>query len=524
MTTLPIGYESYWMLSAAASSYPPLPAESVTEVDVVVVGGGIAGLSAAYELSRAGRTVAVLESDRIAAGVTGHSTAKVTSLHGLLYAHLRHTRGARDARLYARSQQQALEHLVRTAGELGADCELERVPAHTFVESALHVADVRAEADAAREAGLPASFVTRTGLPFPVQAAVRVEEQAQFHPRKYLLALAADLVRRGAHLYERTRVTAFDPGEPCRVWTENGAEVHARDVVVATHYPVFDRALTFSRLVPRRELVVSALLPAGQDPGGTYFSPERGSRSVRTAPYPFTGGQRLLVVTGEKFTPGVTGQGSVAAGYERLAAWTYERFPDARLVHRWATQDNDTKDRLPYIGLFHPAGRNVWVATGFNGWGMTNGVLSGQLLAAHITGAELPPWAELYEPPRLRPREAPSLMRFQSAVAGLYVGDRLRPSYVDSVDEIVPGTGAIVRIQGRRCAVHRTLEGEVRALSPRCPHLGCLVRFNDAEGAWECPCHGSRFGIDGEVLQGPATRPLERRDEDGETACPEPPG
>lgn len=513
MTTLPVGYESYWMLSAAAAPHPPLAAGSEIEVDVAVVGGGVAGLSVAWEVARRGLSVAVLEADRVAAGVTGHTTGKVSSLHGLLYAHLRAKRGAEGARMYAQSQQQAVEHLAAVAERLGVDCELERGPAHTFVESEHHADEVRAEAEAAREAGLPASLVTETGLPFEVCAAVRVEDQAQFHPRKYLLALAEDLQRLGGQIYERTRVMGLDEGEPCRLSTENGAEVIARDVVVATHYPVFDRAVMFSRLEPRRELVVSALLPAGQDPGGSYLTPERGTRSVRTAPYPFGTGQRLLIVTGEKFTPGTTGQGSVGAGYERLAAWTYERFPDARLVHRWATQDNDTTDRVPYIGPFHPASQHTWVATGFGGWGMSGGVLSGQLLAAYITGEPLPPWARLYEPRRLSPREAPAMLRFQSTVAGRFVGDRLRSSYVDSVDEIAPGTGAIVRVRGRRCAVHRTLEGEVRALSPRCTHLGCHVRFNDAEGAWECPCHGSRFDTEGRVIQGPATRPLERRDD-----------
>nr|WP_180218741.1 FAD-dependent oxidoreductase [Streptomyces albus] len=500
------------MLSAAGTPCPPLPPDSRLEVDVAVVGGGIAGLSVAWELSRAGRSVAVLESDRLAAGVTGHTAAKLSALHGLSYSWLRADRGEEAARHYALSQQGAVDHLAAVCARLGVDCELERVPAYTYVESAEHEDEVREEAAAAAEAGLAASFVTGTGLPFPVRAAVRVEDQAQFHPRKYLLALADDIRRHGGLLHERTRVVALDEGEPCVVTAENGGEVAARDVVVATHYPVFDRALMFSRLQPRRELVISALLPAEEDPRGAYLSPERGTRSVRTAPYPFGEGQRLLIVTGETFTPGTPGIGAVAARYERLAAWTYERFPRARLAHRWATQDNETADRVPYIGRFHAAAQHTYVATGFGGWGMSSGVLAGQLLAAHLTGEPLPPWARLYDPVRIRPREGAKALRLQSAVARRFVGDRLRPSYVDSVDEIPPGTGAIVRVRGRRCAVHRTPEGEVRAVSPRCTHLGCLVRFNDAEAAWECPCHGSRFGTDGSVIQGPATRPLEQRD------------
>ncbi|MCF6525360.1 FAD-dependent oxidoreductase [Streptomyces sp. JJ36] len=501
------------MLSAAGETHPPLEPETETETDAVVVGGGIAGLSTAWELARAGRSVVLLEADRIAAGVTGHTTAKLTALHGFSYHRLRRRHGAEGARLYARSQLDAVEHAARVAAELGADCDLERRPAFTYVESAEHAPRMRVEAEAAREAGLPASCVALTGPPFRAQAAVRVEDQLQFHPRKYLLALAADLRRRGGRIHERTRVVALEEGAPCRVRTEHGATVRARDVVVATHYPVFDHAMLFTRLRPRREVVLAATVPEDDDPGGMFLMPERSVRSVHTAPYPFRRGHRLLVVSGERFDPGTAGIGSVNARYERLAAWAYERFPGARPVHRWATQDNHTTDLLPCIGRYHAAARHAYVATGFGGWGMSGGILAGRLLAAQLTGGTLPAWAGLYDPVRLRPRETPALLRRRSLVARHYVADRLRPSYVDSPEEIGPGQGAIVRVRGRRCAAYRTPEGELRAVSARCTHLGCLVRFNDAERAWECPCHGSRFDTDGSVIQGPATRPLEPRDD-----------
>ncbi|GAA2424098.1 FAD-dependent oxidoreductase [Streptomyces macrosporus] len=504
-------HESYWLATAPVTpdiTHPPLEPDSETDTDVVVVGGGIAGLCTAWELARAGREVTVVEADRIAAGVTGHTTAKVTAQHSLIYDDLRRRHGVDGARLYARSQQDAVEHVAAVADELGVDCDLERVPAYTWAESEEQDEKVRAEAEAAAEAGLPASYVTDTGLPFPVRGAVRVEDQAQFHPRRYLLALAEDLVRRGGRIAERTRVVGLEEGEPCRVTAENGATVTARAVVVATHYPVFDRALLFSRLEPHRELVIAASIPEDQDPAGTYITPEDNTRSVRTAPY--GEGRRLLIVTGERFLPGTA---DVVERFERLGAWVAERFPDARVVHRWATQDNDSTDRVPYIGPFHPGARHTYVATGFGGWGMTSGVLSGRLLAAYLTDAELPPWARLYDPRRLPgPREAPSLIGLQATVAKHFVGDRLRSTHVDSVEEIAPGSGALVRIDGRRCAVHRDEAGQLHAVSSRCTHLGCLVHFNEAERAWECPCHGSRFAPDGSVLQGPATRPLEKRD------------
>jgi glycine/D-amino acid oxidase-like deaminating enzyme len=243
---LPGTAESYWMDSTPATGYPPLAGD--VEVDVVVVGGGIAGVCTAWELVRAGRSVAVLEADRIASSVTGYTTAKVSSLHTLIYAKIRNSAGAEAARLYAQSQQQAVDRVVAVAAELGIDCDLERLPGYTYVESADQVDQVHAEVEAAREAGLAASFVTDTGLPFPIAGAVRVENQAQFHPRKYLLALAEDLTARGGRIFERTRAVELDEGEPCRVATEHGATVTARDVAVATHHPVFDRAMLFARL------------------------------------------------------------------------------------------------------------------------------------------------------------------------------------------------------------------------------------------------------------------------------------
>lgn len=507
MNGLPGIAESYWMDSTEPTSYPPL--QDDLTVDVAVIGGGIAGVSAAWELAEAGRTVALLEADRIAAGVTGYTTAKLSSLHSLIYADLRKSFGADAARKYAQSQQDAVEHVAAVSSRLGIECDLERVPGFTYVESPEHVDQVRAEVDAAAEAGLRASFVTDTALPFPVAGAIRVEDQAQFHPRKYLLALAGGLAGRG-RIFERSRAVGLHEGKPCRVTTENGSTVTARDVVVATHYPVFDRALLFGRLLPRRELVVAATIPVERDPGGIYLTKEQNTRSVRTAPY--GDGRRLLIVTGEHFTPGAAA--NVSERWQRLLAWTQERFPGAEVAFRWATQDNDTTDHLPHIGPFHVGARHVYVATGFGGWGMSTGVLAGRLLTALITGAQAP-WAGLYDPRRLHPvREAVPMLKLQAKTAKHFVGDRLRGSHVDSVEAIAPGTGAVLRAGGQQCAVYRDEGGAVHALSARCTHLGCIVHFNDAERAWECPCHGSRFAVDGSVVQGPANRPLERRNID----------
>ncbi|GAA0594728.1 FAD-dependent oxidoreductase [Streptomyces crystallinus] len=474
---------------------------------MVVVGAGIAGLSTGRELARAGLSVVVVEAGRIAQGVTGHTTAKLTALHSLAYDRLLRTRGAEAARLYARSQTDAIEHAAHLVDELGIDCDWERVPAYTYLRDTHRTGELRAEAEAARAAGLPAEFVTETGLPYPVAGAVRLADQAQFHPRTYLLALADDLCAHGGRIHENTTVVDLDEGEPCRVTTGAGATVTARDVVVATHYPVFDRALLFTRLATHRELVVAAPIAADRDPEGMYITPELNTRSVRTAPY--EDGRRLLIVTGESFTPGAQG---TPARFDRLADWAQQHFPGITATHRWAAQDTDPTDQVPLVGRLHPRASHTYVATGFGGWGMSGGIMAGRLLTGLITGERLP-WSDLYDPTRILSavRQAPAFLHHQTKVARHFVGDRLRPPQVKGVSDIEPDSGAVVRVDGERCAVYRDEKGEAHAVSARCTHLGCLVSFNSAERTWECPCHGSRFDTDGKVVQGPATRPLDPR-------------
>ncbi|WP_225847105.1 FAD-dependent oxidoreductase [Streptomyces sp. HPF1205] len=505
---LPGTGESYWTHGTDWTRFAPLTDD--LSVDVAVIGGGIAGLSTAWEAARAGRSVVVLEADRIASGVSGHTTAKVTAQHTLIYDRLRSRHGAEAAALYAASQTDALERIAATVGELGLNCDLERLPAVTYSRDPAQRPKLEAEARAAREAGLDARYTDRTGLPFQVAGAVRVEGQAQFHPLAYMLGLAQDLLARGGTVHERTRVTSLREGEPGRLGTESGATVTARDIVVATHYPVFDRALLFARLKPRRELVVAGPVDAAADPRGMYITEGDGKRSVRTAPLP--DGRRLLIVTGEDFTPGT---GSAAERFRTLDAWMHEHFPVEETAYRWAAQDNDPTDKVALVGPLHPGARHTYVATGFGGWGMTGGVMAGRLISELIAGRP-PRWAGLYDPRRLLPllKEAPTLLAQQAEVAAHFVGDRLRAARHDDLSAVAPGTGAVVRTGGGTYAVYRDEDGAAHVVSARCTHLGCLVAFNDAERVWECPCHGSRFGVDGEVLHGPAVRPLKRRGPD----------
>ncbi|MEV0645236.1 FAD-dependent oxidoreductase [Phytomonospora sp. NPDC050363] len=502
-------HESYWTDTAPSPSYPMLSAD--LDVDVAVIGGGIAGLWTAWELARAGRSVVLVEAERIAGGTTGHNTAQVTALHGLLYSSIAAGLGEETALGHARAQRDALDLLAAAVDSVGADCDFERRSAYTYVTGTDRVDAIHREVDIAQRAGLPAAFVTETGLPFGVTGAIRVENQAQFHPRRFLLALAEDFRRLGGQIFEGTRVVGLEEESRCRVTAESGCVIMSDAVALCTHYPAFDPFMHFSRLVPRSELVMAGPIEAADDPEGMFNTPESGVRSVRTAPY--ADGRRLLIVTGEAHAPGA---GSTRERFDRLATWTAEHFGTDESFRRWSAQDNTTADGLPYIGRLSPGSEHVFAAAGFGGWGMTNGVVAGRLLSDLINGEDTDR-AALYDPARLNPRpEKRDMIRANLAVAGRFLTGRIRRRpRIRTVGDLEPGQGAVMQHKGERCAVYKGDDGEICALSAVCTHLGCIVSFNDAERTWDCPCHGSRFDVDGQVLHGPAIDPLERKDIDG---------
>jgi glycine/D-amino acid oxidase-like deaminating enzyme/nitrite reductase/ring-hydroxylating ferredoxin subunit len=476
---------SLWFKGATPSVRAPL--DSDLTVDVAVLGAGIVGLTTALLLERQGARVAVLEARHLGAGASGYNTAKLSSLHGLTYRSLVRKHGSDAARTYGEANEAGIARVFALAEELGIDCDLRRKPNYTYTEDESDVDQVREEAEVARELGLPASFVGETDLPFPVAGAVRFHDQAEFHPVRYLEGIAAALT---GPLHEGTPATAVDGG---RVGTAGGFGVAAEHVVVATHLTFLDRGLYFARCHPERSYVVAGRTAGA--PAGMYLSTEQPAHSIRAH------GEWLLV-GGESHK---TGQADAAERYARLAAWARERFgiePELQ----WATQDQMPVDGVPYVGRHDPLSSNVWVATGFRKWGLAMGTAAAELLAAQIAGREHP-WTSLFDPQRLRVRaSAGSFVKENANVALRFFGDRVVKRA--GAEAIGPGEGRIVGTGLTQRAVYREEDGTLHELSARCTHLGCIVNWNSAERTWDCPCHGSRFAATGEVVEGPAVRPL----------------
>jgi len=512
MADLPPRASSFWLETAEATAEPTTAAPPGTvpvEVDVAVLGAGIAGLTTAYLLAERGRTVAVVEPRQVAAGTTGHTTAKVTAQHGLNYHRLVERFDRATARDYGQSQLAAFDWLVETVAATGIDCDWEIRDSYVYAERDDQLGELRTEARTAAELGLPAEFVTDPGLPYPVKGAVRFAGMAQFHPGKWLSGLARAVTALGGAVCTGVRAVGLDEGSPCRVRT-TGGEIRAADVVVATHYPIFDRGGYFARLRPTRDLVVAGPVPADAAPPAMYLAADA-SRSVRTAPLP--DGRRLLIVSGGHYRTGTTS--TVLARHAELADWARRTLGLTEVTHRWSAHDLSTVDGLPYVGRYHPLAKHVWVATGFGGWGMTNGTLAGLILADLITGKDNP-WAGRYDPGRVNLPAAAGLARDAVATGRLLVGGYLGTRGGPGVEDLRPGQGTVVWRNAHPVAVSRADDGTLCAVSARCTHLGCIVRWNDAERSWDCPCHGSRFDPRGEVLHGPAIEPLRRRAQPGD--------
>jgi glycine/D-amino acid oxidase-like deaminating enzyme/nitrite reductase/ring-hydroxylating ferredoxin subunit len=490
-------------LESAETRYLPLAGD--LDVDVAVVGAGITGVTAAYLLARDRVRVALLERGGVGHGATGYSTAKLTVGHGLVYRDLVQTLGVDTARGYAASNDEALEQIATIVKERGIDCDFERASNYVYTETQAEVPRLERELAAVRAAGIDAALATETDLPFRIRAAIRIDGQAQFHPWKYVSALADLVVAEGGHVHELTRATGVTSGRPCVVQTPGGS-VRAGHVVCATQLPFLDRGFFFARAHPQKSYVVAG--PVDGAPRGMYISAEEPTRSIRSTPGP--DGSRLLLVAGEGHRPGT--EQDTRVRYGRLERFLADRFDGAAATYQWSTHDYMPVDGLPYIGPLWPGDDRILVATGFAKWGLTKGALAASMLADRILGRPNP-WAKLYDSTRVDVRHSVRGFAQGNAEVGLrFVRDRLRPRPGRAQAEgLAPGEGAVVRVGGRQYAVSRDDDGRLHTLSARCTHLGCIVGWNRADRAWECPCHGSRFAADGTLVQGPATADLPAR-------------
>jgi glycine/D-amino acid oxidase-like deaminating enzyme/nitrite reductase/ring-hydroxylating ferredoxin subunit len=497
---------SVWMATAGVPAETTL--QKNTSAKVCVIGAGIAGLTTAYLLARAGIEVIVLDDGPIGGGMTARTTAHLTNALDDRFYGLERLFGEEGARLAAQSHTSAIDQVEAIVRAEQIDCEFERLDGYLFLPPNGRVKVLDDELPAAHRAGLTGvrrlerapldSFDTGPCLHFP--------RQGQFHPLKYLTGLAQAIEREGGRIYTSTHADEIEGGDHAHVTSTAGYQIRCDAIVVATNSPVNDRMVIHTKQAPYTTYVIGARVPRDAVPAMLlwdapadlweayhYIRIERGEQAD------------VLIVGGEDHKTGQQHDGAQRWG--KLEQWTRNRFPMLEEIeYRWSGQVMEPVDGLAFIGRNPADADNVFIATGDSGMGMTHGTIAGMLLSDLIMERENP-WKDLYDPSRKTVGSLKDFVQENLNVAAQYT-DTVTPGEVDSAEEIAQGEGSILRKGLSKLAVYRDKDGAVHSMSAVCVHLGCIVSWNAAEKTWDCPCHGSRYDSVGSVINGPANKDL----------------
>ncbi|HET9652250.1 MAG TPA: FAD-dependent oxidoreductase [Usitatibacter sp.] len=494
-------HQSIWQATSQPLALPLFSGEAAA--DVVVVGGGITGLTTAMLLAEAGRSVVVLEAHEIGSGTTGRSTGNLYGLVGNGLATVAQKWGNDTMKAVVRSRAAAVDFIERTVANHGIDCDFRRCAFHLYapgLEDATR-RQVERECEAAVMAGLCAHMAEEIPLPFHTGHGMVVEDQANFHPLNYVRSLARAIASDTCRIFEHSEVLEMDYDHGT-VKTAQG-QVTAKAVVVATHTPKgFDFVQT--ELGPYREYAIAATLRTGAYPDGIFWSQSANRHSIRSLRH---GEREWLIVLGHKHKTGQEKDAELC--FQELEDFARASFDVESIDNRWSAQGYYPADGLPLIGR-SGTHDNLLIATGFLADGLAYGTVAARILAGEILGAP-DAYADIYKASRVRPvKAAKDFLKENLNVAAEYVKDYASMAKLKNIEEVPPGEGRIVEIDGKRCALYRAENDTAVCVSPICTHLKCMVHWNNAEKSWDCPCHGSRFAIDGSVIEGPAARPLER--------------
>jgi len=492
---------SYWADTVPAPSYPEFTVNE--KCDVAIVGAGLTGITTALLLAEAGADVVVLESDRVGSGTSGYTTGKVTIQHGLKYQ----TLSEKKAEAYAAANQAGFAKICEIIDGYGIACDFDRMTSYAYAREGEKTNLLEKEMEAYKKLGINGRMVSETHLPYKTAGALAMDGQAQFHPLKYLYALADIFIKKGGRIYEHSKVVDFARRDTCELSTKKGRLI-APSAVLATNYPLIDFPGSFFLKLHQSRSYAICTDAKSVNVQGMYISINEPANSVRMH-YSKDMNRLILVGYGHK-----TADGNGCDSFERLEDFLQAGFSEADKSpsYRWSAQDCITLDGMPYIGALFDENPNAYVATGFAKWGITNSAAAAMMLADDIVGTSFfsKQVREQFDPMRFTPGASAKKFVLQSAdvISAFSAGNARIPS--GDYDNLEKGQGAVLRIGGKTQALYREEDGNLLAHKAHCTHMGCPLKYNEAEISFDCPCHGSRFSVQGEVLNGPAKYPLEK--------------
>ncbi|WHZ04141.1 FAD-dependent oxidoreductase [Neobacillus sp. YX16] len=473
-------------------------------VDVVIVGAGITGITAAYLLAKEGVKVAVLEAGGVLNGTTGHTTAKLTAQHGLIYDELISHFGEEKAKQYFESASNAIKFVETTVKEKGIECDFSQQDAYVYATSDHYAQKLETEWAAYQRLGIDGDLVGNIPFDIQIKSALLMRNQAQYHPLKFLKGLLDEAVNSGCSFYENTVADTIEDEETSqpKVVTKDGHHVTCRHVIISSHFPFYDKpGLYFARMYADRSYAIGIKTDM-KYPGGMYISADSPTRSIRYTPIE---GGNLLILGGENHK---TGQGmDTLRHYLALESFAKEVFDLSEYHYRWSAQDLVSLDKVPYIGPITASKEHILVATGYKKWGMTSGILAAHILTDYIINRDNP-YKDLFSPSRFdADPDIKSIVTTNADVAKHLIKGKLEFVPKDPGD-LKNGEGSVVMHNGQRAGAYKDENGKLYIVDTTCTHLGCECEWNHAEKSWDCPCHGSRFSYEGDVIEGPAKKPL----------------
>lgn len=490
---------SYWNLTGEKTNFPSLNKSIST--DVLIIGGGITGISCAYCLALKGLNPTLVEAGALADGTTGNTTGKVTVQHGIIYYKIEEKYGLEAAKDYAVSQASALNFVSRAVEKESIDCQLAHSTAYVYATNENEWDTLKKEYETAQKIGIESELINDIDFPYSNKGLLAYKNQYVFHPVRYVNGLAKAAADKGADIYCNTKAIKLKNGDIKTVYFENDITVQAKHVIMATQYPFYDGPnLFYTHLYPKRTYGI-AVRTKNDWPDGSYINIGNPSRSIRTH---VENGERILIVAGDGHDTG-RGYENTSLHYNNLIQFSDQVAGEKEVIAKWSAQDYDTPDEMPYIGRLSD-NSNVYVATGFRKWGLTNGTLSGMMIADLITSGKCK-FESLYS--RTRSDFTSSLKKaFVGTVNPIIELIKSKLEGSQDIEGLKPGEGRVIRFDGKKAGIYMDENGDVTILNITCTHMGAELNFNSAEKTWDCPAHGGRFNTDGKLLEGPPKDPL----------------